>query len=174
MSCNRRSLQSCVNTNENHGCGQEGSIKSVTCRSKLLVVALGLDHSGLETVGRIGAVGTRLFPPSSDKILDSLGKVRMQVRRSNRTFPNPRSEAHNQWGKTVVRRCGRQVVERAQPASLSHELHRLPRVPDQLAGRHWRVVSRAVSSLRAYHVRTTRQRIGSIGCSEVQRNKYGG
>ena len=87
-------------------------------------------------------MGTRLFPSSSNKITQSLGKVRVQVRGCD-------SEAKLTLAgrKVAVRRCRRKVVVRAQPASL---LHWLSQISIQLARRQWRVVSRTISSLRAH------------------------
>ena len=73
----------------------EGAFKAVLTRTKttgadkkiqsrVLHVALRLDLSWLESVGRGSSVGTRLFPPSSNEIPDSLGKVRVQICRSDR------------------------------------------------------------------------------------------
>ena len=50
--------------------------------------------------------------------------------------------------------CEGVIVGRTQPASVPHKLHRLSQVPNQLARRYWRLVPRAVASLRAHHEAT--------------------
>ena len=126
-------------------------------------------HRGLSpaacrvTEGAFKAVLTRTKTTGADKKIQSirfseipvsLGKVRMQICRSDRPLPSPRSETHTERRTPVVRRCSWQIVEGTQPTSVPHQLHRLSQLPNQLARRYWRLVTRAVASLRAHHEAT--------------------